>query len=99
MSKADFHKAFENSTRLQVMAILAANPYYDFNAFKELLDITDGNLASHLKQLEKYGFIEVIKSYKGRKPLTQYSATKDGREAFAQHIQALEDLILKVDKR
>lgn len=91
----DFDKAFENRLRLQVMAVLTANERYDFNSLKELLEVTDGNLASHLKALEKANYIGVQKVFIGRKTNTSYSATPLGREAFAKHLQTLEQLIKK----
>ena len=75
------------------MSVLVANRSYDFNALKDLLQITDGNLASHLKGLEKAEYISISKSFIGRKPNTQYSITTKGRAAFKKHIQALENLI------
>lgn len=75
------------------MSVLVANRSYDFNALKDLLQITDGNLASHLKGLEKEEYISISKSFIGRKPNTQYSITAKGRAAFKKHIQALENLI------
>jgi DNA-binding MarR family transcriptional regulator len=89
----NFDKAFENRLRLQIMSVLVANERYDFNSLKELLGATDGNLASHLKALEKEEYILVHKSFLGRKPNTQYAATVIGREAFKKHLQALENLI------
>ena len=86
-------KAFENRIRLQIMSVLVANQRYDFNALKELLDITDGNLASHLKGLEKEEYILVNKSFLGRKPNTNYEATDKGKKAFKAHLDALEQLI------
>ena len=88
-----FDKAFENRLRLQIMSVLAVNEHYDFNALKELLKATDGNLASHLKALEKEEYITVNKSFIGRKPNTQYAASKKGLEAFKKHLEALENLI------
>lgn len=93
ISLEQFDKAFENRIRLQVMSVLVANDSYDFNSLKELLNVTDGNLASHLKALEKESYITVNKSFIGRKPNTQYSASPAGREAFKKHLQALENLI------
>ncbi|HEY1009850.1 MAG: winged helix-turn-helix domain-containing protein [Daejeonella sp.] len=93
ISLEQFDKAFENRIRLQVMSVLSVNDSYDFNALKDLLKVTDGNLASHLKALEKEEYINVSKSFIGRKPNTQYSATKQGRDAFRKHLQALESLI------
>lgn len=88
-----FNKAFENRIRLQIMSVLIANDSYDFNSLKELLEVTDGNLASHLKALEKEAFINVNKSFIDRKPNTKYSATKIGKDAFEKHLLALEALI------
>jgi DNA-binding PadR family transcriptional regulator len=65
----------------------------DFNSLKEFLDVTDGNLASHLKALEREEFIGVNKSFVGRKPNTTYAMTKAGKKAFADHLKALEKLI------
>ena len=86
-------KAFENRVRLQIMSVLSANERYDFNSLKELLNITDGNLASHLKGLEKEEYIVVHKSFLGRKPNTNYEATEKGKKAFKDHLDALEQLI------
>jgi DNA-binding transcriptional ArsR family regulator len=88
-----FDKAFENRLRLQIMSVLVANDYYDFNSLKDLLDVTDGNLASHLKGLEKEEYIIVTKSFIGRKPNTQYKASPLGKQAFKKHLEALENLI------
>ncbi|MBE9599153.1 transcriptional regulator [Pedobacter sp. MC2016-24] len=88
-----FDKAFENRIRLQVMSILVANENYDFNSLKELLGVTDGNLASHLKALEKEEYIHIYKSFLGRKPNTSYAASEKGRAAFRKHLEALENLI------
>lgn len=87
------NKAFENHARLQIMSVLVANESYDFNSLKHLLDLTDGNLASHIKALEKEEYIVINKSFIGKKPNTQYSASKKGRKAFAEHLDALEALI------
>lgn len=79
--------------RLRVMSILMVNEEYDFNSFKDILEVTDGNLASHLKNLEKQEYIAVNKSFVGRKPLTNYTATKIGKKAFQEHLEFLENLI------
>ncbi len=75
------------------MSALAVNDTFDFNSLKEFLDVTDGNLASHLKGLEKEKFIGIQKTFVGRKPNTQYFMTKEGRKAFEEHLTALENLI------
>ncbi|MFD2964125.1 MULTISPECIES: winged helix-turn-helix domain-containing protein [Olivibacter] len=88
-----FNKAFESRIRLQIMSVLAANESYDFSSLKDLLEVTDGNLASHLKALEKEEYISVNKSFIGRKPNTRYEATQRGIEAFKKHLESLEKLI------
>ena len=75
------------------MSVLMVNETYDFNNLKETLNVTDGNLASHLKALEEKGMIVVNKQFIGRKPNTSYSATQTGISDFQQHLKALEDLI------
>ena len=87
------HKAFESRIRLGIMAVLSANEDMDFNALKEYLDATDGNLATHLKALEKEEFIGVEKTFIGRKPNTRYFITKIGKKAFDGHLNTLEQLI------
>ncbi len=87
------NKAFESKARLGIMSALMVNDRLDFNALKELLDLTDGNLASHLKALEEGQYVEVQKQFVGRKPNTTYQATDAGRKAFAEHLKALEKLI------
>ncbi|KPQ09120.1 MAG: transcriptional regulator [Algoriphagus marincola HL-49] len=91
--KRNYDKAFENVVRLRVMSILMVNEQYDFNSFKEILEVTDGNLASHLRYLENQGYIAVEKTFVGRKPQTNYSATASGKKAFQEHLNFLEQLI------
>ncbi len=91
--KGTYDKAFENVIRLRIMSILMVNEQYDFNSFKEILDVTDGNLASHLRNLENADYIRVEKTFAGRKPLTNYLATPEGRKAFQAHLEFLENLI------
>ncbi len=98
-SLEQFDKAFENRIRLQIMSVLLANEHYDFNSLKELLDVTDGNLASHIKALEKEDYIIVNKTFIGRKPNTQYAVSEKGRFAFIKHLEALENLIKQQKKQ
>jgi DNA-binding MarR family transcriptional regulator len=86
-------KTFDSRIRLGIMSALAVNDSVDFNTLKTLLEVTDGNLASHLKGLEAAAYISVNKSFAGRKPVTRYKITKQGRKAFEIHIAALEKLI------
>jgi len=89
----NLNKQFENRVRLGIMSILVVNDWVDFNMLKEMLEVTDGNLASHLSALEKNEYIEVRKQFVGRKPKTSYQVTMVGRNAFKLHIDALESLI------
>jgi DNA-binding HxlR family transcriptional regulator len=75
------------------MSALMVNDNLDFNALKDLLGLTDGNLASHLKALEQQEIITVSKKFVGRKPSTTYTATEAGRNLFRVHLAALEELI------
>lgn len=96
--KIDIHnlnKAFENRIRLGLMSVLMVNDSVDFSTMKDMLNITDGNLASHVTALEKEGYIHVKKEFVGKKPLTTYSATKVGMKAFNEHLDALEKLLKK----
>ena len=89
----DLDKAFENKIRLGIMSALVVNEYIDFNSLKALLDVTDGNLASHLKLLEKRDYVVFRKEFLDRKPNTKYSVTPKGRTAFVKHIKAIENLL------
>lgn len=90
-----FDKAFENRIRLGMMAVLVVNEWVDFTELKDLLNVTDGNLASHVAYLEKMEYIEVRKSFIGKKPNTSFRASKSGKKAFEQHIRSLEKLLRK----
>ena len=94
----NINKAFDHRVRLGIMSILMVNEYADLNTLKELLAVTDGNLASHLKALEKEEFIDIEKQFIGRKPNTKYSATTTGIKKFKAHINALEFIINKQKK-
>ena len=91
----NINKAFENRIRLGIMSVLMVNEYAEFNTLKTLLNVTDGNLASHLKALEKENYITVKKRFIERKPNTRYSVTQSGRIEFKKHIDAIEKLIHK----
>ncbi|SOE21383.1 Winged helix DNA-binding domain-containing protein [Spirosomataceae bacterium TFI 002] len=93
MNLDDFHKAFENKARLGIMSILMVRDAATFGELKDLLDMTDGNLATHLKAIEKEDFISVNKEFVNRKPQTTYAATKAGKVAFEAHLKVLEELI------
>lgn len=91
------NKAFESRIRLGIMSILMVNETVDFASLKEMLDITDGNLASHVSALEKLEYVLVNKQFIGKKPNTTYAATALGKSAFMEHLSALESLIKKTN--
>ena len=87
------NKVFENRVRLAVMSLLMVNDWLDFNDLKETLNLTDGNLASHVAKLEDKGYVEIRKAFIGKRPQTSYRATSAGRQAFKDHLDALEYII------
>ena len=91
----DLNKAFESRIRLGIMSILMVNSWVDFGTMKEMLNITDGNLASHITALEKMEYRQVKKQFVGKKPNTSYPITKQGKKAFGDHLDALENLLKK----
>lgn len=91
-------KVLEHSARLQIMSVLVVNESYDFNSIKELLSLTDGSLATHIKALEREKYISVAKSFVGRKPNTKYKASDRGRNAFKKHLDAMEEVIRQQKK-
>jgi len=89
----NINKAFESRVRLGIMSVLMVEERVDFSTLKDTLQLTDGNLASHLRALEEASYLAVEKKFVGRKPNTTYQATDQGREAFKNHLDALEQLI------
>ena len=90
---AKLNKVFESRVRLGIMSVLVVNDWVDFNTLKDLLEITDGNLASHLSNLERNELIQVKKQFVGKKPNTRYQATQKGKELFKEHLEYLSKLI------
>jgi DNA-binding MarR family transcriptional regulator len=91
-------KTLEHSVRLQIMSVLMASPSYDFNSLKEIVGVTDGSLASHIKALEREKYVSVLKSFIDRKPNTRYKVTERGRAVFRKHLDALEALVKQQKK-
>ena len=89
----NINKLFESKVRLGIMSMLMVNDTVEFNSLKTHLDVTDGNLASHIASLEKAKYIKVNKSFIGKKPNTTYSVSATGRRSFNEHLDALERLI------
>lgn len=90
----NLNKAFNHKIRLGIMSLLMVNDWVDFNTMKDSLgELNDGTLASHIKGLEKLAYLEVRKQFIGRKPNTSYRATALGKQAFNEHLDALEALL------
>jgi len=89
----NLNKVFDSRVRLGIMSALMVYEEVNFNELKELIGVTDGNLASHMKTLEENAYIKVQKGFIGRKTNTTYSITKAGEKAFKQHLEALEKMI------
>ena len=90
---AQLNKIFDSRIRIGIMSALMVTESMNFNELKALIDVTDGNLATHLKTLEDYSFIKVEKRFIGRKTNTTYAITKAGEKAFRTHLDALEKII------
>lgn len=97
MINENFNKAFESKARLGIMSVLMVNEKVSFKYFKELLNLTDGNLATHLKALEDANYVFFEKNFIGRKPNTDYFITNMGKKAFEDHLAALEVLIKSME--
>lgn len=91
----DLNKDFESRIRLGIMSVLMVNDWTDFLELKNVLDLTDGNLASHITALEKKKYIEVRKQFEGKKPKTSYKVTALGKNSFVAHLNVLESLLNK----
>lgn len=92
------NKAFESRVRLGIMAVLVVNDRVDHATLKHLLDVTDGNLASHIAGLVGARYVQVFKRFIGSRPNTAYKATASGSKAFKEHIEAM-DALMKRDLR
>jgi len=87
------NKEFESRVRLGMMSVLMVNERVDFTEMKNLLQVTDGNLASHSAALEKNQYIEIKKEFVGKKPRTSYKITEIGKRAFQEHLNFLEKMM------
>jgi DNA-binding MarR family transcriptional regulator len=93
----NLNKIFDSRIRLGIMSALMVNAEVNFNDLKELIQVTDGNLASHIKTLEDSSYIKVQKGFIGRKTNTTYIVTKAGEKAFKLHLEALEQMIKSIE--
>lgn len=92
------NKAFENRVRLGIMSILLVEEWVAYSSLKKTLEQSDGNLATHLKNLRKLDYIEEKKEFKDRKPHTTYQVTDEGRKAFEDHLNAIEEIMKQMSQ-
>jgi DNA-binding MarR family transcriptional regulator len=87
------NRVIHEKGRLAIMSALAAAPELTFTELRDLLDMTDGNLTTHIRTLQEEGFVSVAKSYQNNRPLTSCALTAAGRKAFAQYIDLLDQIV------
>lgn len=87
------NRVIHEKGRLAIMSALAAAPELAFTELRDLLDMTDGNLTTHVRTLQQEGFVSVAKSYQNNRPLTSCALTAAGRKAFAQYIDLLDQIV------
>jgi DNA-binding MarR family transcriptional regulator len=85
--------------RLAIMSMLAASPECSFTGLRDTLEMTDGNLTTHVRTLQEAGYVSIAKSYRNRRPLTTVSLTAAGRQAFAAYIALLEQIVKQTRPR
>ena len=94
----ELDKIIHERMRLGIISALAANETLSFTDLKNLLNTTDGNISVHARKLEDAGYLECLKSFNGRVPLTEYKITNDGREALNSYLNHMEALINAMKK-
>jgi len=84
--------------RLAIMSMLAASPELSFTELRDALNMTDGNLTTHIRTLQEAGYVTVAKSYQNKRPLTTVSLTTAGRKAFTDYVDLLEKIVQQTRK-
>jgi DNA-binding MarR family transcriptional regulator len=87
------NRVIHEKGRLAIMSALAAAPELAFTELRDVLDMTDGNLTTHIRTLQQEGFVSVAKSYQNNRPLTSCALTAAARKAFAQYIDLLDQIV------
>jgi DNA-binding MarR family transcriptional regulator len=85
--------------RLAIMSMLAASPEMSFTVLRDSLEMTDGNLTTHVRTLQEAGYVSVAKSYRDSRRLTTLSLTAAGRRAFGNYVSLLEQIVKQVKPR
>jgi len=90
---AETFRLVNERVRLGMLSALAVRSPMSFAQLKETLGVTDGNLSVHARKLEEAEFIACRKSFRDRRPYTEYALTTKGREAFDRYLEHMEALI------
>jgi len=85
--------------RLAIMSMLAAVPEVAFTELRDTLEMTDGNLTTHVRTLQEAGYVAVAKSFQNNRSLTTCSLTPAGRKAFAGYVTLLEQIVEQTRRR
>lgn len=83
--------------RLGILAVLTETERADFTYLKSMLDLTDGNLGRHIEVLAGSGLVHVEKGYAGRRPRTWVTITRAGRQALAEEMSAIRELLRRFE--
>ena len=98
-SAPELDRLIHERIRLAIVSALAVNEKLSFNALKDMLSATDGNLSVHARKLEEAGYVACTKSFEGRVPRTEYRLTPEGRRALELYLDHMEALIQAVRDR
>jgi DNA-binding MarR family transcriptional regulator len=85
--------------RLAIMSMPAASPALSFTELRDTLEMTDGNLTTHMRTLQEAGYVSIAKSYRNRRSLTTVSLTPAGRRAFGNYVSLLEQIVQQTKPR
>lgn len=93
----DFDPCLTSTVRLAIVSALIGLGEAEFSDLKTLLNVTQGNLSVHANKLEESGYIKITKQFSGKKPLTLYKLTADGKKAFLHHVNKLKKIVRDTD--
>ena len=89
----EIDRVIHEKGRLAIMSMLAASAELSFTELREALEMTDGNLTTHIRTLQEAGYVSVTKSFQNKRPLTTCAMTPQGKKAFANYINLLERIV------
>jgi DNA-binding MarR family transcriptional regulator len=95
VSTTGFDELIHAPTRLEIVSLLAAAQWADFKYIRDELGLSDSALSKQLSTLEAAGYVEIRKSFVGKRPRTSASLSKAGRKAFTEHVAALQRIVAR----